>query len=173
MRSKRSLFQHYLSKLQLRTTTNNVLGTTHFEGSYSSFSEDGQRLVTSSFSDNNTSRLYDLSGQLIADFEGSYSRFSEDGQRLVTTISDEDISHVYDTAGNLLAEFPGSVFNQRRQLGFTTDGNYLFTRTNDGFYHLWQLDDGLDDLLARGCDWVRPHLQANPEETRAAFCRQE
>ena len=146
-----------------------------FEGSSPRFTEDGQRLVTSSDSDNK-SRLYDLSGQQIAEFEGSDPSFTKDGQRLVTNILDEDISRIYDTAGNLLAEFPGSTFYQSQQLGyqqlgFTSDGNYLFTRTNDGFYHLWQLDDGLDDLLARGCDWVRPHLQANPDEERAAFCR--
>ncbi|MGB7085545.1 MAG: hypothetical protein WBD47_08325, partial [Phormidesmis sp.] len=120
----------------------------------------------------NKSRLYDLSGQQIAEFEGSDPSVTKDGQRLVTNILDEDISRIYDTAGNLLAEFPGSVSYQYQQLGFTADGNFLFTRTNDGFYHLWQLDDGLDDLLARGCDRVRPHLQANPDEKRADFCRQ-
>jgi hypothetical protein len=141
-----------------------------FEGSSPSFSADGQRLVT--FSDEaNKSLLYELSGQLIKEFEGSSPSFSADGQRLVITILDEDISHVYDTAGNLLATFPGSVSIQDEQLGFTPDSKHLFTKTNDGDYHLWQLDNGLDDLITRGCDWVRPYLQANPEEERAAFCR--
>lgn len=142
-----------------------------FKGSFSEFSKDGQRLIT--FSDEaGTSWLYDLSGQQLAEFKGSFSEFSEDGQQLVTDVADKDISRIYDTAGTLLAEFPGSVHSdQDEQLGFTPDDKHLFTRTNDGDYHLWQLDNGLDDLIAQGCDWVRPYLQANPEETRADFCK--
>jgi hypothetical protein len=142
-----------------------------FKGREPQFSKDGQRLITFS-EEEDTSWLYDLSGQRIAEFEGRSPSFSADGQRLVTSLVDEDISNVYDTTGTLLAEFPGSVVSyQDEQLGFTPDGNHLFTRANDGEYHLWQLDNGLDDLIARGCDWVRPYLQANPEETRAAFCK--
>ena len=179
-----------------------------FDGVFRSFSDDGQRLVTYSYSDSRT-RLYDLSGNEIAAFDGEFRSFSDDGQRLiiyspkdklshfydlagqlvgpesvkgsfkefspdqkyfVTTALSEDISLVYDAAGRLLAEYPGSVFGQG-DLGFTPDRTRLATKTNDGFYHIWQLDDGLGDLLARGCDWVRPYLQANPEEERAAFCR--
>jgi hypothetical protein len=191
----------------LRMSSNSVLETAAFDGEFMSFSEDGQRLVTSSGSDNQ-SRLYDLSGKELAAFEGIFPSFSEDGQRLIvyssedkisrfydlsgqstgldlrgefgeaspdqkyliTTVASEDISLVYDASGKLLAESPGSLSGQG-DLGFTPDSRQILTKTNDGFYHLWPLDNGLEDLLARGCDWVRPYLQTHPEEDRAAFCR--
>lgn len=80
----------------------------------------------------------------------------------------------YDATGKLLAEYPGSVFNQLgnwSDLGFTPDGTRLITQSNDGLNHIWHLDNDLEDLLARGCEWAKPYLQANQEtETRAAFC---
>ncbi|MEM6449408.1 MAG: AAA-like domain-containing protein [Cyanobacteria bacterium P01_D01_bin.105] len=141
------------------------------------FSEDGNRLVTYSSSDD-TSRLYAINtGKQIGNpFKGFFREFHPDGQYLVTTIRNENISHVYDLSGNLLAEYLGSVTDDQNQtesdaaLGFTADGKHLITISNDGYFHRWPLDDGLDDLLAKGCDWVRPHLQSNPEETRAQFC---
>ncbi len=90
----------------------------------------------------------------------------------MTTVTSEDISLIYDADGKLLAEYPGSVIGGGGDdLGFTPDGTRLITKSNDGLYHVWQLDDGLDDLLARGREWARPYLQANRDtETRAAFC---
>jgi WD40 repeat protein len=95
---------------------------------------------------------------------------------LITTIADENISKVYDLSGNLLAEFSGSVFdNQDRRLsqslGFSPSDQHILTLSNDGYLQLWQLDNGLDDLLTRGCARVQVYLQSHPEEKRAGFCR--
>ena len=144
------------------------------EGSSPSFSADGQRFAVYSHKEQ-LSRFYDLSGQSTGlELKGDFSEASSSQQYLVTTVSSEDISLVYDATGKLLAEYPGSVFfdsGSWSDLGITPDGTRLITRSDDGFHHIWQLDNGLDDLLARGCEWARPYLQANRDtETRAAFC---
>ncbi len=140
-------------------------------GSSPVLNEAAQAIATRSHS-KDTTYLHDFSGQLIATLPGMFGGFSEDKQKMVITVADEDISRVYNTNGDLLAEFPGTLTHQQDKLGFTPDSDYLFTRTQDGYYHLWHLDNGLQDLLAQGCDWVRPYLQANPEEERARFCLQ-
>ncbi len=106
--------------LALRKSLNSILGDVKVEGSFPSFSEDGQRLVTDSGSDN-TSWLYDLSGQLIASFEGSYPSFSEDGQRLVTDSYSDNTSRLYDLSGQLIASLEGSFPS------FSEDGQRLVT----------------------------------------------
>jgi WD40 repeat protein len=146
-----------------------------FEGNFVNFSPDRQRLVTSSRRDNK-SRLYDLSGKIIAEYQGSFKEFSADKLRLVTTVENENISKIYTLPGRLLAEFPGSVYSivnrgLDKALGFSPTNQHLLTITNDGYLHLWQLDNGLDDLLARGCARVQVYLQSHPEERRAGFCR--
>ncbi len=143
-----------------------------FEVDFSGFSDDGQQFVVYSPKEQ-ISRFYNLSGQPTGlDLKGSFSEFSPNQQYIVTTVFSEDISQIYDTAGKLLAEYPGSVFSGRgSDLGFTPDSTQLITQSNDGLYHIWQLDDGLEDLLASGCEWVKPYLKANQKtETRAAFC---
>ncbi|MGB3295606.1 MAG: AAA-like domain-containing protein, partial [Phormidesmis sp.] len=85
--------------LALRTTTKSVLETSAFDGEFRDFSDDGQRLVTYSGSDNRT-RLYDLAGNEIAAFDGEFSSFSDDGQRLVTYSDSDRRTRLYDLAGN-------------------------------------------------------------------------
>ncbi|MEL7226346.1 MAG: WD40 repeat domain-containing protein, partial [Cyanobacteria bacterium J06576_12] len=157
-------------KTRLYDVSGNELAA--LEGNFRSFSDDGQQFAVYS-SKEQRSRLYSLSGQPTGvELKGRFSEFSPNQQYIVTVVASEDISLIYDTAGNLLAEYPGSAFGGRGDdLGFTPDSSQLITKSNDGLYHIWQLDNGLDDLLARGCEWAKPYLQANQEtETRAAFC---
>jgi WD40 repeat protein len=138
-----------------------------FQGAFHDFSNDGQRLVSYSEEDD-ISHLYDRSGTELASFQGVFHDFSNDGQRLVTSLQDEDISQVYDLSGNLLAEFTGSTFNQNPNrslsLGFSPDGQRLMTVSGDGYIRLWPIDNGLDDLLAQGCERLEGYFRANPEE---------
>ena len=142
-----------------------------FDGEFSGFSDDGQRFAIYSSKDK-SSQFYNVSGELSGPkLRGRFSHFSPDRQYLVTTVLNENISLIYDVSGRLLAEFPGSVFEQGR-LGFTPDSTQLVTKSSSGYYHIWQLDSGLGDLLHQGCNRARLYLEANPEETRAAFCLQ-
>ena len=113
-------------------------------------------------SDRTTSRLFDLSGQKIAEFQGGYPRSTPDRQSLLTTSPDEDITRLYDLNGNLLAEYLGSTSPRDNKfsglsLGFTSDGKQILTLTSDGTLRVWDIDAGLhkdaglNDLLTRGC----------------------
>ncbi|MBD2054840.1 AAA-like domain-containing protein [Oculatella sp. FACHB-28] len=139
------------------------------------FSENGQRLVTYSFADN-TTHLHGLSGnELVPPLQGEFGGFSNDGQRLVTSLQNENTSQIYDLSGNLLAEFTGSTINQTfhrdLSLGFSPDGQRLMTVSGDGYIRLWPIDNGLDDLLAQGCERLEGYFRANPEE-RLEVCEE-
>ncbi|ASC73754.1 WD-40 repeat protein [Halomicronema hongdechloris C2206] len=45
------------------------------------------------------------------------------------------------------------------------------TLSSDGYVRLFRLDNGLDDLLARGCAWLQDYFNANPEkQAEAGIC---
>jgi WD40 repeat protein len=127
-----------------------------------SFSPDGQRLVTAS--NDRTARVWDTSGKLITELKGheDYVRsasFSPDGQRLVTTTS-KGTARVWDLSGRLFAELKhqdGVI-----SASFSPDGQRLVTKSS-GTVKLWRMD-GLDQLLTRGCNWLKDYLATHPEE---------
>ena len=47
---------------------------------------------------------------------------------------------------------------------FSDDGQYLITSLDETTHQIWQLDNGLDDLLARGCNLLANHFRANPSQ---------
>jgi WD40 repeat protein len=123
------------------------------------------------------SRLYNSSGQFLKDLKGGFPRFSANGKQIATTSQSEDISRIYDLSGNLLAEYPGSLPPSYKDslyfgssLGFTPDGQRFVTISKDGYLRIYRFDNGLDDLLARGCAWARTYLENYPEEKRGRFC---
>ncbi|KAF3885987.1 MULTISPECIES: WD40 domain-containing protein [Nostocales] len=125
------------------------------------FSLNGQQLATAS-SDGNA-RLWDLQGNQLAEFKGhqgwvSSVCFSPDGQTLATGSSD-GTARIWDLQGNQLAEFKG---HQRRVtcVSFSPNGQYLATASDDGTAKLWRVEN-LEQLLARGSDWLRDYSIAN------------
>jgi hypothetical protein len=93
-----------------------------------SFSPDGQHIVTAS--SDNTAKVWDLSGKLLAELIGHQSSvisasFSPDGQRIVTA-SRDNTAKVWDLSGKLLAELighQGSVISA----SFSPDGQHIVT----------------------------------------------
>ncbi|NEP61939.1 MAG: PDZ domain-containing protein, partial [Symploca sp. SIO2G7] len=91
-------------------------------------------------------------------------KFSPDGERLITESNtviyyydtSETITQIFDLSGRKLAEFDG------HSAGFSPDGKVLgVAKANK--VNLWHVG-GLDELLTRGCAWLKYYLINNPEE---------
>ncbi len=60
-----------------------------------------------------------------------------------------------------IAEFQGHQ-NTVTSVSFSPSGEYLATGSEDGTTRLWRVET-LDELLARGCDWLQCYLANHPE----------
>ncbi len=131
--------------LVLQTILNNISERTLLIGHKdnvrgASFSPDGQHIVTAS--EDGTARLWDLSGEQLAELNGHKSivnsaSFSPDGQRLVTTSSD-NTARLWDLSGKLLAVLKGHQ-NFVNSASFSPNGHYLVTASDDKTARLWDL----------------------------------
>jgi len=128
-----------------------------------SFSPDGQRLVTAG---NDTFvRLWNLSGERVAEFNSHQggvlsASFSPDGQRLATAGKDGTIQ-LWLMSGLQLAQFNGHQ-GRAYSVSFSPDGQRLATVGDDGKVQLLRVE-GLDELLSRGCNWLKDYLATHPK----------
>ncbi|MDY6806858.1 MAG: AAA-like domain-containing protein, partial [Cyanobacteriota bacterium] len=106
------------------------------------FSPDGQMLATAS--SDNSARLWDLSGNQIAEFVGHRGAvlsvsFSPDGKMLATASSDNS-ARLWDLSGNQIAEFVGHT-DLVGSVSFSPDGKILATASRDSTTRLWNLSE--------------------------------
>jgi WD40 repeat protein len=128
-----------------------------------SFSPDGQCILTAS--DDKTARVWDLSGKQIAVLFGHQDRvisasFSPDGQRILTASVDKT-ARVWDLSGKQIAVLSGH-HDRVNSASFSPDGQRIITASSDGTARVWRVG-GLDELLTRGCDWLKDYLASHPE----------
>ncbi|MEG3984593.1 hypothetical protein QUA08_27915, partial [Microcoleus sp. T3B2] len=126
------------------------------------WSNDGQKLATAS--SDRTIRLWDLSGNQLKELKGHIGavqklRWSNDGKLLASAGSDST-ARLWDVAGQEVAVFKGHK-GEVKSVGFSLDGKLLATTGEDGTVKLWRVE-GLDELMVRGCTWVRDYLN-NPD----------
>ncbi len=130
------------------------------------FSPDGKTVATASIDD--TAKLWNLQGLQIAilkhNDEVNNVVFSPDG-KTIATASSEGAVRLWTQVGDdwqQLAEYQG------RDGVLNPDGK-LITVVVDNTVQLRPVE-GLDELLARGCDWLRDYFASHPDVPNEA-CR--
>jgi WD40 repeat protein len=131
-----------------------------------SFSLDGKTLATAG--EDGTARIWNLSGQQLVQFKGHQGlvfsvSFSPDG-KTVATAGGDGTARLWNLSGQQLAEFKGHQ-GRVRSVSFSPDGKTLASAGEDGTAKLWRVE-GLDQLLVRGCNWLKDYLATHPEEQK-------
>jgi WD40 repeat protein len=108
------------------------------------FSPEGKQILTASR--DNTAKLWDLQGNLLADFKGHTNAvisavFSPDGKQILTASYDNTVK-LWDLKGNLLPEFMGDTETVRSAV-FSPDGDQILTAPLDNTAKLWDLKGNL------------------------------
>ena len=134
--------------LALQMILNNIRERNQFKAHqgqvYSvSFSPDGQYIATvGEDGEDGTARLWNLSGQLIAELKGHqgfvYSvSFSPDGERIATAGQDST-ARIWNLSGEQQAQIKTDQY-RLYSLNFSPDGQQLVTAGEDGTIKLWNL----------------------------------
>jgi len=135
------------------------------------FSPDGKQLATAAI--DGTVCLWNLQGKQLRQFRADPSMisrviFSPDGQRLATA-GGSGVVGVWDLEGRQLYQLKGHL-GRVRSLSFSPDGQLLATAGTDSTMRIWDLSEKplngveeLDELLARGCQWLRYYLASHRE----------
>jgi WD40 repeat protein len=144
------------------------VGTLRMEqpGHYSvSFSPD-RKTIASAASINGIVKLWNIDdGKELQTFQVVHHpswvtnlTFSPDGQ-IIASASRDGIVKLWNIDGKELHTFETNC-DQVNSINFSRDGKTLAFASANSRVILWNLN--LDDLLKRGCDWLRDYLKTNP-----------
>ncbi|NER19785.1 MAG: hypothetical protein F6J96_03305 [Symploca sp. SIO1C2] len=139
-----------------------------------SFSSDGKLLASGG--EDNTIKIWNVEkgGEPLTLSGHQYSvnsvSFSPDG-KLLASVGEDNTIKIWNVekGGEPLtfSEHQGSV----NSVSFSPNGKLLAFGREDSKVILWSLD--LEDLLARGCDWLQDYLATHPDAAEQEICRQK
>ena len=92
--------------------------------------------------------------------------FSPDGKTIASASNDMTVK-LWNLQGQEIKTLSGHS-NSVYSVAFRHDGNTITTASSDMTVKLWNFD--LDDLLVRGCDWLRDYLKYNAPEEDKDLC---
>jgi WD40 repeat protein len=137
-----------------------------------SFSPDGQMIASAS--GDKTVRLWSLDGTVLRILTGHNDRvyrvsFSPDGQ-MIASASDDRTVRLWSLNGASLRILTGHS-DRVWGVSFSPDGQMIASASVDRTVRLWpidrddlilDLDVKLNNLLKKGCNWIRDYLKTNP-----------
>lgn len=107
-----------------------------------------------------------LSAQQPSQFRISQVSFSPNGQ-LLATAGIDGTAQIWTFSGLKVAQFAPYGVNadyRMKTVSFSPDGKFLVTGDEpDGKVRLWKIEL-LDDLLKRGCAWLKDYIASHPEQ---------
>ncbi|MGB7445270.1 MAG: CHAT domain-containing protein [Coleofasciculaceae cyanobacterium] len=126
-----------------------------------SFSPDGQILASAGA--DGTVKIWQRDGTLLKTLKGhtdyvSSVSFSPDGQILASSSADGTVK-LWSVNGTLLKTLRRNSVGVS-DVSFSPVGQILASAHGDWTVTLWNLN--LENLLVRGCDWVKDYLRTNP-----------
>ncbi|WP_414573464.1 WD40 repeat domain-containing protein, partial [Nostoc sp. CCY 9925] len=83
--------------------------------------------------------------------------FSPDGQTIASASHDNTVK-LWNRNGQVLQTLQGHS-SEVWGVAFSPDGQTIASASHDNTVKLWNLN--LDDLMVKGCAWVRDYLQNN------------
>ena len=139
-----------------------------------SFSPNG-KMLASAGSDSKVKLWNAENGSLLFTLEGHLSdvtniSFSPDGKILASS-SEEGTVRVWNVEnGREISTLEGHL-GRITSIMFSPDGKTLASAGIDNTIKLWNLELDLDNLIGRGCLWLRDYLVTHPESEIRDICR--
>jgi WD40 repeat protein/O-acetyl-ADP-ribose deacetylase (regulator of RNase III) len=129
-----------------------------------SFSPDGHCIATGGGADG-TVRLWNLSGYELAQWQSHRGTvycisFHPNGQQIATA-GEDSMAKLWDLSGRQLAQWQSPNNSVYSVVSFSPDGQCLAMGGTGGL-QIWRIG-GLDELLVRGCDWLKDYVITHPE----------